>query len=108
LALAKAGANLFIPSILDDDGTTKDLIEAEGVGHEFMKIDITEEGAPRKIIETCVVKSGAFAAGFLAALGLALRCLGCPLSGMASLKSDKLLPFDFNNPAFIQLWNMLP
>ena len=41
LALAKAGANLFVPSILDDDGTTKDLIEAQGVGYEFMKIDIT-------------------------------------------------------------------
>ena len=59
MALAKAGANLFIPSILDDDGQTKDLIEAEGVGHKFMKIDITEEGAPRKIIETCVEKLGA-------------------------------------------------
>ena len=59
MALAKAGANLFIPSILDDDGTTKDLIEAEGVGYEFMKIDITGEGAPRKIIETCVEKLGA-------------------------------------------------
>jgi NAD(P)-dependent dehydrogenase (short-subunit alcohol dehydrogenase family) len=59
LALAKAGANLFIPSILDDDGITKNLIQAEGVGCEFMKIDITDDGAPRKIIETCVVKLGA-------------------------------------------------
>ena len=59
LALAKAGANLFVPSILDDDGTTKDLIEAADVGYEFMKIDITDEGAPKKIIETCVEKLGA-------------------------------------------------
>jgi NAD(P)-dependent dehydrogenase (short-subunit alcohol dehydrogenase family) len=59
LALAKAGANLLIPSILDDDGTTKDLIEAQGVGYEFMMIDITKDGAPRKIIETCVAKLGA-------------------------------------------------
>ena len=50
---------VFHDIIGDDDGQTKDLIEAEGVGHEFMKIDITEEGAPRKIIETCVVKLGA-------------------------------------------------
>ena len=35
LALAKAGANLFVPSIMEDDGTTKDLIEAEGVGYEY-------------------------------------------------------------------------
>jgi len=59
LALAKAGANLFIPSILDDDGTTKDLIEAQGVGYEFMQIDITKDGAPGKIIETCVATLGA-------------------------------------------------
>jgi len=58
LALAKAGANLFVPSILNDDGTTKDLIEAAGAGYEFMQIDITDEGAPKKIIETCVTKLG--------------------------------------------------
>jgi NAD(P)-dependent dehydrogenase (short-subunit alcohol dehydrogenase family) len=59
LALAKAGANLFVPSIVDDDGTTKDLIEAQRVGYEFMKIDITQDGAPKKIIETCVATFGA-------------------------------------------------
>jgi NAD(P)-dependent dehydrogenase (short-subunit alcohol dehydrogenase family) len=58
LALAKAGANLCVPSILDDGGATKDLIEAEGAGYEFMKIDITDGGAPKKIIETCVAKLG--------------------------------------------------
>jgi NAD(P)-dependent dehydrogenase (short-subunit alcohol dehydrogenase family) len=58
LALAKAGANLFIPSIMEDDGTTKKLIENEGVKMEFMKINIVEEGAPKKIIETCVKTLG--------------------------------------------------
>lgn len=58
LALAKAGANVFIPSIMEDDGTTRKLIEAEGSKMEFMKIDITEEGAPKKIIEACVEKFG--------------------------------------------------
>ena len=53
LALAKAGANLLIPSIVDDGGETKALIEAAGVRMEFMKIDITEEGAPRQIIDRC-------------------------------------------------------
>ena len=57
-ALAKAGANLFVPGILDDDGSTKDLIEAEGVRYEFMKIDITREGAPGKIIAACVANLG--------------------------------------------------
>lgn len=53
-ALARAGANLFIPSIMEDDGTTRMLIENEGVKMEFMKIDITEEGAAQRIIEGCV------------------------------------------------------
>ncbi len=58
LALAKAGANLFVPSILDDEGTTKDLIEMEGVGYEYMQTDISEEGNSKIIIETCVEKLG--------------------------------------------------
>ncbi|MDX2448015.1 MAG: SDR family oxidoreductase [Desulfobacterales bacterium] len=58
LALAKAGANLFVPSILDDEGMTKDLIEAEGVAFEFMKIDITNDGAPKKVVKTCVAALG--------------------------------------------------
>ena len=53
LALAKAGANLFIPSLSDDDGTTRKLIEQEGVSMEFMKVDITEAGAPKRVIEAC-------------------------------------------------------
>jgi len=59
LALAKAGANLFVPTILDDEGLTRDLIEAEGVGYEAMQMDITAHGAPKKIIETCVATLGA-------------------------------------------------
>lgn len=58
LALAKAGADVFVPSILDDDGTTRSLVEAEGVRYEFLEIDITGEGAPRRVIDTCVDRLG--------------------------------------------------
>lgn len=58
LALAKAGANLFVPSILDDEDKTKNIIEAQDVAYDFMKIDITEHGAPKSIIETCVATLG--------------------------------------------------
>lgn len=58
LALAKAGANIFIPSITDDDGTTKKLVEEVGVKYEFLKIDITEDGAAKKAVETCVERLG--------------------------------------------------
>lgn len=53
LALAKAGANVFIPSLIDDT-SIKELIEAEGVRVEFMQVDITAEGAPEKIVQACV------------------------------------------------------
>ncbi|RKR75424.1 SDR family NAD(P)-dependent oxidoreductase [Frondihabitans australicus] len=58
LALAKAGAHVFVPSVLDDDGTTRDLIEAEGVRYEFLEIDITAAGAPRDVIDTCLDRLG--------------------------------------------------
>ncbi|MGX7418354.1 SDR family oxidoreductase [Carnobacterium gallinarum] len=53
LALAKAGAKLFIPSIAEDDGTTQQLIEEAGSQMTFMKADITAEGMPKKIIAAC-------------------------------------------------------
>ena len=65
LALAKGGANVFVPSIIDDasltDGqaaNTRKLVEAEGVRYEFMKADITEAGTPRRIVDTCVERLG--------------------------------------------------
>ncbi len=53
LALAKAGANIFIPSIMKDDDKAREKINVEGVKSEFMLIDITEPGAPKKVIEAC-------------------------------------------------------
>ena len=58
LALAKGGANVFVPSIVDDDGTTRRLIEAEGVRYEFVQADITRSGAPRQIVDVCVERLG--------------------------------------------------
>jgi NAD(P)-dependent dehydrogenase (short-subunit alcohol dehydrogenase family) len=58
LALAKGGANVLVPSIIDDDGTTRELIETAGVRYEFMTADITESGAPKSIIDTCVERFG--------------------------------------------------
>jgi 2-deoxy-D-gluconate 3-dehydrogenase len=58
LALAKAGADVFVPSVLDYDGTTRELVEAEGRRMEFLDVDITEDGAPRRVIEDCVSRLG--------------------------------------------------
>jgi 2-deoxy-D-gluconate 3-dehydrogenase len=59
LALASAGADVFVPSILDDAGETRALVEARGVRYEFAEIDITREGAPRAVVDACVDRLGA-------------------------------------------------
>ena len=54
LALARGGANIFIPSVMEDDGETRTLIEGAGRRMEPLTIDITEPGAPKQIVEGCV------------------------------------------------------
>jgi NAD(P)-dependent dehydrogenase (short-subunit alcohol dehydrogenase family) len=58
LALATAGANVMVPSIVDDGGSTRGLVEARGSRYEFMKADITSPGAPERIVDECVRKLG--------------------------------------------------
>lgn len=57
-AMAKAGADVFIPTIIEEDGQTRDMIEALGVKVEFMNIDITKPGAPATVIEECRKRLG--------------------------------------------------
>jgi NAD(P)-dependent dehydrogenase (short-subunit alcohol dehydrogenase family) len=59
LALAKAGANLYIPTVIEDGGETRRLVEAEGRRAEISNIDITREGAPKAIVEACAAAFGA-------------------------------------------------
>ena len=58
VALAKGGANVFVPSIVDDDGSTRALIEGAGVGYEFRSADITAPGMPKLIVDACVDRFG--------------------------------------------------
>ena len=58
LALAKAGADVLVPSIIDDDGSTRQLIEGAGRRYEFLKADITGEGVPAQIIDACTERLG--------------------------------------------------
>lgn len=58
LALAKGGANVFVPSLADDDGTTRSLIEGEGVRYEFVEADITRPGVPAGVVGACVERLG--------------------------------------------------
>ncbi len=58
LALAAAGANVFVPSLVDDDGSTRAMVEAAGARYEFMQADITETGTPKRIVDECVERLG--------------------------------------------------
>jgi NAD(P)-dependent dehydrogenase (short-subunit alcohol dehydrogenase family) len=58
LALAKAGADVFVPSMMDDDGTTGPLVAAAGGRYEFLKADITAPGAAAQVIDACVKRFG--------------------------------------------------
>ncbi|MBU6315845.1 MAG: SDR family oxidoreductase [Acidobacteria bacterium] len=82
LALAKGGANVFVPSIMDDDGTTGPMIEAEGVRYEFMKADITAPGVPQQVVEECVARLGS--------IDILVNSAGiCPLGEVLEFGRDK-------------------
>ena len=54
VAMAKAGADLYIPTVADDDGTTTELIAAEGRRCEIVTADLTVEGTPAEVVGNCV------------------------------------------------------
>jgi NAD(P)-dependent dehydrogenase (short-subunit alcohol dehydrogenase family) len=58
LALAAAGANLFVPTLTDDDGSTRAGAEAAGVRMELVRTDLTAPGAARAAVEGCVEAFG--------------------------------------------------
>jgi NAD(P)-dependent dehydrogenase (short-subunit alcohol dehydrogenase family) len=54
LALAKAGADVFVPSVADDDGSTGSMVRAVGRRYEYLKVDLTAPGSAARVIEHCV------------------------------------------------------
>jgi NAD(P)-dependent dehydrogenase (short-subunit alcohol dehydrogenase family) len=82
LALAKAGANVFVPSLADDDGTTRRLVEGVGRRYEFMVADITADGVPRQVIDECVARLGS--------IDILVNSAGiCPLGEVLEFGRDK-------------------
>ncbi len=82
LALAKGGADVFVPSIVDDDGTTRELVQGAGVRYEFMEADITSTGAPAHVIDACVERLGS--------VDILINSAGvCPLGEVLEFGRDK-------------------
>jgi len=82
LALATAGANVLVPSLADDDGTTRALVEAEGVRYEFVEADITADGVPAQVMAACVERLGS--------VDILINSAGiCPLGEVLEFGRDK-------------------
>lgn len=58
VALAAAGANVFVPSVYDDGGETAELVAAHGVGHAGMIADLTTPGAPAAVFDAAIEQFG--------------------------------------------------
>ena len=57
-ALAKAGADLFIPSLITENEPARELFDKQGVKSAFMTADVAQAGMPGKIIDTCISTFG--------------------------------------------------
>lgn len=58
VALAKGGADVFVPGLFNDGGETAELVLAEGRRYAELTIDITAPEAPAQAIETAVEELG--------------------------------------------------
>lgn len=58
IALAKAGADVFVPSMMDDDGITGPMVATAGGRYEFLKADITAPGTAAQVVNACVERLG--------------------------------------------------
>jgi NAD(P)-dependent dehydrogenase (short-subunit alcohol dehydrogenase family) len=58
VALARAGADVYVPSLVDDGGETRELVEAGGGRLHESRVDLLEPGAPRRVVEEAVAALG--------------------------------------------------
>ncbi|HEU5038871.1 MAG TPA: SDR family oxidoreductase [Nocardioides sp.] len=58
VALASAGADVFVPSITPDDGATEKLVTGHGRRYVSMEADLTRAGVPAQAIRRCVEELG--------------------------------------------------
>lgn len=58
VALARAGADVLVPGLAEDGGTTEALVTECGQRYSFLQADITEPGVPAEVVSTCVAELG--------------------------------------------------
>ncbi|MCF7940223.1 MAG: SDR family oxidoreductase [Spirochaetia bacterium] len=70
-ALAKAGANVVVPSLYDDD-STKSLVEDCGVDYLYIESDITQDGECKRVVDSCIAAFGS--------VDILINCAGISLN----------------------------
>lgn len=58
VALAKAGADVFVVGLTDDDGTTARFVEKEGGRYVFYEADLSRPGVPAEVVAACLDELG--------------------------------------------------
>ncbi len=58
LALARAGADVLVPSLAPDDGSTTAMVAEAGRRCEVVRADITLPGVPAQVVARCVEELG--------------------------------------------------
>jgi NAD(P)-dependent dehydrogenase (short-subunit alcohol dehydrogenase family) len=58
VALARAGADVMVTALAEDDGTTEALVTGSGRRYQFHEADLTRPGAPRESVARCVDNLG--------------------------------------------------
>ena len=58
VGLARAGANVLAVSVSGDDGTTEEEIVKSGVEYHYIREDLTEAGACKRIVKACINRWG--------------------------------------------------
>lgn len=72
VALAKAGANILVPSLAEDDGSTKELVENCGASYKFLEADITASNECKRVVHDCIDRWGS--------VDILINCAGIGIS----------------------------
>src|SRR5687767_11010886 len=54
VALARAGADIFVVSLADNDGETEKLVTDCGRRFAYVQADVTASGVPAEVVDQCV------------------------------------------------------
>jgi len=85
LALAKAGADLFIPSIIEEKGETRAILTEAVAKAAFMVTDLTQPGQPAEAVHRCLAEFGN--------LDILVNCAGiCLIDDVLNFGRDKWDP----------------